>query len=158
MAIQYRSENSGSIVCFFPAARYVPLALCTLLIAGCGKQYGTVPVRGKVTFNGGQLPAAGSIYFTPVETFGGHPMRPAVADFGRDGSYSVSAFADVEGLFPGKYEAHLHCWDIPPSMYGPPPRSFLPAKYGKADTSGLVLTVEEGDSARQFDIDIQGTR
>jgi hypothetical protein len=158
MPLQQESKGPAALRSSFSESGIMLLATCALLLAGCGKQYGTVPVRGKVTFNGGQLPAAGSVYFTPIETFGGHPLRPAAADFGRDGSYSVSAFANVEGLYPGKYEAHLHCWDIPPTMDGPPPRSYLPAKYCKANTSGLILTVEEGSSAKEFNIDVQGTR
>lgn len=104
------------------------------------------------------MPAAGSVFFTPIETIGGHPQRPAVADFGVDGNYSVSSYADVEGLFPGIYEAHIHCWKVPPTMSGPPPRSHLPAKYGKGDTSGVKLTVEENSSGKEFNIDITETK
>jgi hypothetical protein len=134
------------------------MALFAILLVGCGKQYGTVPVRGKVTFNGGPMPAKGVIYFTPLEAYGSHPMRPATADFETDGSYTAFSFANAEGLFPGVYEAHLHCWKVRPTMDGPRAISHLPAKYGKGDTSGLTLTVEEGASAKEFNIDVTGTR
>jgi hypothetical protein len=132
----------------------VAIALFAILLAGCGKQYGTVPVRGKVTYNGGPMPARGVVYFTPLEAFGGHPMRPATGDFEADGSYTAFSFANAEGLFPGVYEAHLHCWKVPPTMDGPRAISHLPAKYGKPDASGLTLTVEEGSSGKEFNIDI----
>lgn len=67
-------------------------------------------------------------------------------------------FAKADGLFPGVYEAHLHCWKVPPTMDGPRAVSHLPAKYGKGDTSGLKLTVEEGSSAKEFNIDITDVR
>lgn len=136
---------------------FVAFALFALLLVGCGKQYGTVPVRGKVTFNGGPMPARGVIYFTPLEATGGHPLRPATGDFGTDGSYTSYSFANVEGLFPGVYEAHLQCWKVPPTMDGPRAISYLPARYGKGDTSGLKLTVEEGASSKEFNIEITGT-
>jgi hypothetical protein len=137
---------------------FVGIALFAILLVGCGKQYGTVPVRGKVSFNGGPMPTNGVIYFTPIEAYGGHPLRSATADFGPDGNYTTFSFADVEGLFPGVYEAHLQCWKVPPRMDGPRAVSYLPAKYGKGDTSGLKLTVEEGSSAKEFNIDVTGTR
>lgn len=137
-------------------AGFVATALFAILFVGCGKQYGTVPVRGKVTFNGGPVPAKGVVYFTPLEASGNHPMRSATGDFGTDGSYTTFSFADVEGLFPGVYEAHLHCWKVPPRMDGPRAVSYLPAKYSKGDTSGLKLTVEEGASATEFNIDVTG--
>jgi hypothetical protein len=136
--------------------RFFVLVFCAVLIAGCGKQYGTIPVRGKVTFNGGPMPTSGVVHFTPVESFGGHPLRPAWANFGVDGNYNVASFADVEGLYPGKYEAHLHCWKVPRTMEGPTAVSHLPAKYTKANTSELKLTVEEGSSGKEFNIDVQG--
>lgn len=138
-------------------AGFVAIALFTVFFTGCGKKYDTVPVRGKVTFNGGPMPANGVIYFTPLEVYGGHPMRPATGDFETDGSYKTFSFANVEGVFPGVYEAHLQCWKVPPRMDGPKAVSYLPAKYGKATTSGLKLTVEEGSSAQEFNIDITGT-
>jgi hypothetical protein len=104
--------------------------------------------------NGGPMPTEGMVFFTPTESIGGHPLRPASADFGPDGNYSVSSFQGVEGLFPGTYEVHVQCWQVRPTMGGPPPRSHLPAKYGKPDTSGLTLTVEEGSSGKEFNIDI----
>jgi hypothetical protein len=158
MLWRMKIQNSGGTNASHMVARVLAFAVCSLLLAGCGKQYGTVPVRGKVTYNGGPMPTSGVVYFTPVETFGGHPLRPASADFGIDGNYKVSSFADVEGLFPGKYEAHLHCWKVPPTMDGPRPISHLPAKYGKANTSELKLTVEEGSSEKEFNIDVQGAR
>lgn len=135
---------------------FAAVALFAILVAGCGKKYDTVPVRGKVTFNGGPMPANGVVYFTPLEVFGGHPMRPGTGDFEADGSYKTFSFGTTEGLFPGVYEAHLHCWKVPPRMDGPKAVSYLPAKYSKGDTSGLKLTVEEGGSAAEFNIDVTG--
>jgi hypothetical protein len=155
MSLLNRLRKSVGKTSLVSTSRCLAPALCVLLLCGCGKQYGTVPVRGKVTFNGGPMPTTGVVYFTPTETFGGHPMRPASADFGTDGEYSVSSFADAEGLYPGTYEAHLHCWKVPPTMTGPKEVSYLPAKFGKANTSNLKVTVEEGSSAKEFNIDVR---
>jgi hypothetical protein len=40
-------------------------------------------------------------------------------------------------------------------MDGPPAVSHLPAKYSKASTSELKLTVEEGSSGKEFNIDVR---
>ena len=130
------------------------LFLLSLLLSGCGKRLGTVPVSGKVTLDGGPMPTGGVVYFTPVEAFGDHPLRPGSGTFNPDGSYVVSSFADVEGLFPGVYQAHLHCWKVAPTMDGPKAQSHLPAKYERGETSDLKLTIEEGASPIEFNIDI----
>lgn len=135
------------------------LSICgAIAMVGCGKRYPTVPVRGRVSLDGGPLPSAGVIYFTPSETFGGHPLRPATASFEADGAYSVYSFSNTEGLFPGKYDVHVHCWKVPPTMDGPPAQSYLPPKYAKANTSELKLIVEEGSAAKEFNIDIPGNK
>jgi hypothetical protein len=156
MFFQDTSANSLAKIVLRAAMPCLVLSLCLVIVAGCGKRYGTVPVQGKITFNGGPMPTEGVIYFTPTETFGNHPLRPASASFGIDGVYSVSSFAGAEGLFPGKYEAHLHCWKVPRTMSGPKEVSYLPEKYSKPKTSELKLTVEEGSSSKEFNIDIQG--
>jgi hypothetical protein len=137
-------------------SQFVLLASFATILVGCGNRYEAVPVKGKVTFNGGPMPAAGTVYFSPVEVSGDNPMRPAAADFGTDGEYRVSAFAGTDGMIPGTYDVHLHCWKVPPTVDGPRAVSHLPAKYGTAKTSDLKLTVEQGSSAKEFNIDIRG--
>jgi hypothetical protein len=134
--------------------RFFGLALTIMLLAGCGKQYGTVPVHGKVTLNSGAMPGRGAVYFTPVEATGEHPLRPAAAQFGADGVYRVSSFTGAEGLFPGNYRVHVECWETPPTMDGPPPKSYLPTKYTRPNTSGLQLAIPTGSAPQELNVDI----
>ena len=134
--------------------RNFALIVLATLLAGCGNSADTIPVRGKVTLDGGSLPTAGTVYFTPIEAFGSHPLRPASANFDADGNYSVFSFEHAEGLFPGKYRVHVHCWKVPPTMDGPREQSYLPSKYERPHTSDLTLTIEENSSAKEFNIDI----
>lgn len=138
--------------------QYLAFALLGTTVTGCGNPSPMVPVSGRISMDDSPLPTAGTVYFTPIEAFGGHPLRPASANFETDGNYSVSSFADAEGLFPGEYRVHVHCWEIPPTMDGPPARSYLPPKYDRPNTSGLALIVKEGSPAIEFNVDIQPER
>jgi len=124
------------------------------LVLGCGDDRGLVNVSGKVTMDGGPPPAAGDLYFNIVDPAPGFSGRPAHTTFDEQGNYSVSAFGDDQGILPGKYKVKADCWKVPPLMGGPPPVSFLPKKYQNAATSGFELTVNPGDDAITFDIDL----
>jgi hypothetical protein len=42
---------------------------------------------------------------------------------------------------PGKYIMHVESWETPPSMQGPPAKSYVPKKYQSALTSGFKLDI-----------------
>lgn len=135
------------------------LAMTMVMLGGCGGgAVEVVPVRGQVTWNGGPPPAEGVLYFTPVESWGNLPTRPAAAAFSETGHYSVQAFAGREGLIPGRYRVVVECWKTPPSGddRDPPPESHLPERYASAETSGIELELRPASGTQTFNIQLRG--
>jgi hypothetical protein len=114
---------------------------------GCGRsEPGLVPVRGKVTLDGGTWPRQGFLTFTPEDGRPGAPNRPGSARFDSDGSFAVTSFEERDGLFPGTYHVSVECWETEPSMAsnGMPieGKSVVPKKYQSGLSSGLTLSVK----------------
>lgn len=129
------NAHRRTILCF-------PLATWVLIASGCGNQLPkTVPVSGRLLFDGQPPPARGTIYFLPQAAAEGFPMRPGMADFDESGKFVATTFKPGDGLMPGKYAMHVECWQTPPNMEGKPAKSFVPKKYQSAVTSGLTLEV-----------------
>ncbi len=130
-------------------------AAALVAAAGCRGDYPpTVPVRGRVTYNGGAWPAEGTIYFLPETPAEGHTHHPGMAPFGSDGSFTVRTFTGGDGLAPGTYEVRIECWKVPPSMGGPPPESHLPPDYQTGRKALPKLVVEPGARRVWFQYDI----
>lgn len=126
---------------------YTPLGLLLLLSAclGCSDGITTIPVSGRITLDGGEWPRQGILYFACKQPAEGFPRRTGVADFGPDGSFTVTSFDKGDGLVPGEYVVNIECWEVPPSMgAGPPAKSAVPKKYQTGATSGFTLTVPVG--------------
>ena len=95
-------------------ALVVSLALVGIaLIAACGRRGlpDIVPVAGRVTFAGGECPAAGCVFFLPA---GGQPdvsatTRSGWARFERDGRYRATTLVQHDGLLPGTYDVRVAC-------------------------------------------------
>ena len=103
-----------------------------------------VPVQGKITFGGKAWPKEGMLYFLPVEAPAGVSKRPGAALFDREGNFRAGSFGKGDGLLPGRYKITVECWEVAPSMEGPPAKSYVPAKYQNAATSDLELTAVAG--------------
>lgn len=125
-------------------------ALVLLVSAfGCGSgEPGLVPVRGKVTLNGGPWPKEGTINFTPTGTADGADptkSRPGSAKFSTDGAFTAGSFEEGDGLFPGVYSVALDCLESPPQMTNTGKviegKNAAPKSYRDPSTSGLTLTV-----------------
>jgi hypothetical protein len=99
------------------------------------------PVRGRITLDGGRWPAAGTLYFFPVEGVDGYPRMPGTAEFDIEGNFSGRTFAPGDGLMPGRYTVRIACWKVVPTMANPAGRSYLPDKYANPETSGLEAVV-----------------
>jgi hypothetical protein len=128
------------------------VAVC-LFAAGCSDgRPKTVRVTGTVTFNGGQMPGPGMVFFTPIEPAEGYPRRPGTAKFETDGKYAVKTFEEGDGLIPGHYGVAVYCWKKEQTMDNPQGESYLPDRYANGATSGLELVVEEDERRIVFDI------
>ncbi len=123
--------------------------------AGCRGNYpATVPVRGRVTYNGGAWPGGGTIYFLPEKPAEAHGHHPGMASFGPDGAFTVRTFTAGDGLAPGTYVVRIECWKVPPAMGGPLPESYLPIDYQTGRRSLPNLVVEPGARRVWFEYDV----
>lgn len=129
------------------------LAAAAVLSVGCsGSGLPLVPVSGKVTFNGGPCPKAGTIAFIPASDAGvpGLPHRAGRATYDVDGKFTVTSFKEGDGLLPGRYRVDVECVNGIPSATTPWEQiSFVPTDYKPPE-----LVVEEGQSAIEVNYDV----
>jgi hypothetical protein len=120
------------------------------VLTGCNSEtkISVVPVSGKVTFQG--QPASGAqVVLHPV----GAKEDKKFAATGKvkdDGTFKIGVYADDDGAPPGEYVATVQWFKVVQTDggvgRGP---NVLPAKYAKADTSPLKVTVK--NEATQLD-------
>jgi hypothetical protein len=116
-----------------------------LLCGGCGRDIPEmVPVRGRVTLEGGAWPKPGIVDFTSYQPAKGFPCKSGSGHFGTDGSFVVKT-GEYEGLMPGEYRIAVCCWEKEPT-HDFPGKSYLPEKFSEPSQSGLVLKIEPGES------------
>lgn len=124
--------------------RRAALLLLFVTLTGCGREGPErVPVHGRITYGGGAWPKAGVVYFQPLGSHGGQPLRPATGMFDAEGSFQATSFTPGDGLVPGKYRVRVECWEVEPNpdpKFGPP-KSYVPGNVALAD-----LEVPEGSS------------
>lgn len=139
------------------AARLALIAAFCLLAVGCGESLPrTIPVRGKVTWQGKPL-GTGSVTFTPVESDAGAPLRPARGVLNPDGTYRLSTFRTYDGAMPGQYAVVVTSYTTNPPLdpTSAPPKWLIPEKYGKSDTSGLSAAIPaDTDGELEFNFDL----
>jgi len=139
---------------FYEAPHYLLAIVLVSTLCGCGPEPGEVrgQIAGKVTFNGQPLTEAVILFRQSMQ---GVNMT---AELKPDGGYEIIT-AKGPGLPLGEYEV---CICPPPADHdlGPirvsaaqRPRPDIPKKYRSFETSGLLLTVKEGDNP--FDIDME---
>ena len=146
---------------------WLGLALCGLVLTGCGSDRPeTAPVSGKVTL-GGQPLTKGKIVFFPEKG------RSSMASIGADGSYELTTFEEGDGALPGKHKVTITAME---SQGGPMPQSMeeeiemglsgkggmagpsevkwiVPEKYSRRDTTPLEAEVTlDDDNVVNFDI------
>lgn len=121
------------------------------LAPGCDSGIRTVPVKGKITYGGGDWPREGMLFFAPVEPAPGTPRRGGMADFDHQGNFVVATFGERDGLVPGDYRVNVQCWEVPPGMNGQPAKSYVPKQYQHGATNGFTLTVPS-DAKRTIEV------
>jgi len=132
-------------------------------MTGCDSgKLATVRVSGTVTFDGAPLDGA-TVTFTPKTEGQGHPAY-GITDV--NGRYQLQTFlgAANAGTTPGDYLVFVTKREqsegsgvsgapTAGSSAPPPPKSLIPERYGKAETSELTATVEnKKDNVIHFDL------
>ena len=141
--------------------RYSIAVVCgTLILAltGCGgpSHPATVSVRGRVTLDGGEWPAAGRLYFNTLEPAAGFPRRPGRAEFAANGRFTAWTWDPGDGLMPGRYKVGVECWKVPPTMGGPKEVSYVADSHVAAARSPIEFTVEAGKPLADLEWNIPG--
>jgi hypothetical protein len=115
---------------------------------GCGgsDRPKTIPIAGRVTFNGKDPGEFGKLFFTPTQAAEGYVKRPASGSFDQDGSYRVMSWEPDDGLVPGHYTVSVSPADVNATK--------IPARYHQSGTSGLELDVPVDESQIEFNVDV----
>ncbi len=129
-----------------------PAALALLTTLGCGGNgIPIVPVKGTVTFAGGECPADGRLTFKPIELESGCPNRVGTAQFQTDGRFSVTTFSAGDGLMPGRYKVEVRCLSGSPDFSKPDPLAAV--SYIGRDYQPDDVTVRKGEPLNlRFDL------
>lgn len=136
------------------------LVCCSLLVffGGCSKYSPqvfpkTYPVHGKVTLDGQPL-TAGTVEFL-VQA--GQKGTGATGFIQKDGTFQMKTFSNtgMDGAVPGEYVVIVR---MPEGPEYPNPKEYksltkIPPKYAEGETSGLKVTIKEGDNELEpFDL------
>jgi hypothetical protein len=144
------SEDRMSGRGFFISKRLwiVTLSVAVVWITGCGRSERpkTVPISGRVTFNGQAPGESGRLHFQAVQPAEGYTKRPASGAFTADGSYRVMSWEPDDGLVPGHYTVSLMPGDLNTTK--------IPQKY-QSGTSGLEVEVPVDQSKIEYNIDVR---
>ena len=166
----FRFQASANGFPWFRTALWLVGAACCLVWTGCGPSYPeTAEVRGRVTYQGKPLPE-GRILFWPPEG------RPAMAEIGPDGSYSLTTFVTGDGAIPGEHRVTIKATrvhfneagadiprrDVAPGGESPSERStepvvewLVPRIYERAESSPLKAAVRPGQNTINFDLPVE---
>ncbi|MFN0198842.1 MAG: hypothetical protein ACKVT0_19010 [Planctomycetaceae bacterium] len=128
-------------------------------VAGCGGSSDaptTVPVSGKVTYNGAGVKNA-SITFSPLDPA---KSRAAQASTGEDGSFKTP---DGKGLMVGKYKVFIQAYKKPLAEISPKDLATeggdnnlaVPKKYTDLKTTDLEVEIAAGDSSKDLTLDLK---
>jgi hypothetical protein len=144
----------------------LPLLLAALLLAmlagGCGDASGvgrTVPVSGKVNLLNEPVTAKTTVVlFKPDAARGNTSLFEPIGTVDGAGNYRLTT-KGKKGAPPGWYRVVVTAReDAPPAHpttpqnHRPVARSLLPARYGQAATSGLVIEVVDNPEPGAYDL------
>lgn len=129
--------------------------VCLLYLAGCSGSDATaiknlVPVSGSITLEDEPL-ESGTVFFVP-EQAGGQPASGQISN----GKFTMLTTVDAKGVVAGKYLVRIESRDTPePSpkdLYPKPGPSLIPEKFTDPKTSGLMVDVESGMPAINWNL------
>ncbi|MDA0835512.1 MAG: hypothetical protein O3A29_19735 [Planctomycetota bacterium] len=135
------------------------VSVFTLCITGCGGVSDapvTIPVSGKVSYNGTGVKNA-SITFSPLDAV---KSRAAQASCGEDGSFQTP---EGKGLMPGKYKIVIQAYKTPLAEISPKDLATqggdnnlaVPKKYMDLSTTDLEVEISESDSSKKLMLDLK---
>jgi hypothetical protein len=127
------------------------LMIGTAFVVGCGEDRGLVPVRGRVTFDGGAPPKPGRLSFGPVKAAEGFSQRPGLAIFDANGAFEVTSYAPGDGLTPGTYRVNVLCVEREPA---PVPGGLEAVTYVAPGYKGQEVVVAFGSKPIELEIDV----
>jgi hypothetical protein len=125
-------------------------------VLGCTKSnLDIVPVRGRVTYGGGDWPAGGNLYFQPKEAASQNlPLRPGLASFATDGKFVVKT-GQRNGLVPGTYGLRVESWEVAPTMSTPGSgKSWVASEFLQGPTPNYEVVVPIDSQGVDLTIDI----
>jgi hypothetical protein len=139
---------------------WIGLVACALMFqAGCGRpSLSTIPVQGKVTWNGKPL-TRGDIAFHPKQLAAGGVDRPAMGRLDSEGKYELSTVTHGDGVQPGEYAVVIVSLGGPARQIdateGAIP-SAIPLQYSVVSSTPLKATIEANATGPlQFDFDLK---
>jgi hypothetical protein len=129
----------------------------SVLFVGCAGGVGdrpkVAPVSGKVTQKGKPL-TGGDVMFTPSGGPEGASGHIATGQIGTDGSYTLTTFNTGDGAVLGKHKVTVVARETADlrkmnelkggAIAYKLPKSLVPPKYTKVDTTPLTYTVDDG--------------
>lgn len=139
---------------------WLGLAACACIVqAGCGRpSLSTIPVQGKVTWNGKPL-TSGDIAFHPTKLAAGGVDRLAMGKLDSEGNYTLSTVKHGDGVQPGDYAVVIV------SLGGAarkvdategPVASAIPLQYSVVSSTPLKATIDaNAKGPLQFDFDLK---
>jgi len=123
-------------------------AVAFVSLAGCSDGgLETVPVYGKVSMVGRELPKVVRVFFQPTASEG--VVRPSVAEIDADGTYTVKAFKDSDGLLPGSYRIQVSYFDLKP---GGNPNSEQGWTERKHDAGELIVPADADEVEHDIEV------
>ena len=127
------------------------------LLAGCGGETpkdvpkGLINVTGKVTYKGNPVPNA-TVSFVPTLP----DKQSSVGKTDSSGNYTLEMSPSAKGVLPGEYRVRIEAVDGVAGMGAKgeviKPKSLIPEKYAKVDTSGIMLKVSPSEKKHDFEL------
>jgi hypothetical protein len=108
---------------------------------GNGSRLRVHPAQGRVTLDGKPMRDA-TIFLHPVGVKDPRFPRPR-AVVGKDGTFVLGTYRKGDGAPAGDYKVTVQWFS---STAGGAPRNVLPARYASAETSGLLVRIQQGEN------------